>query len=107
MEKEIRELTKLMRSSDNLFWERLRFLLKEKDIDPSSTVLAMSHEDDECFEFGILVLPNGEAIQYGISYLNRTIEEAEIIEWNKLSESYIGNYHSKEVEIARSISINA
>jgi len=98
MEEEIIKLTNLMRSSNDPFWVRLRILLKQNNVNPKTTILAISHEDGECFEFGILVLASGEIIQYGISYLDKQIEEAKITEWNKLSEV---NY--EEIKVAQSM----
>jgi len=102
MEEEINKLTELMRSSSESFWVRLRILLKQKNVNPDTTILAISHEDDKDFEFGVIVLENGNTIQYGISYLNKPIEEAEITEWNQLNEA---NY--EEITVAQSMLKNA
>ena len=102
MEEEINKLTELMRSSNESFWVRLRILLKQKNVNPNTTILAISHEDGESFEFGVIVLENGESIQYGITYLDKPIEEAEIAEWNQLNTvSY------EEVKVAQSMLKNA
>jgi hypothetical protein len=52
-------MTGLFRTSTDPFWILLRRLVRERGIDPDTSLLADSFEDDVNFEFGILVPMTG------------------------------------------------
>lgn len=97
----VAELTRLLRSSQEPLWARLREELTSRGLEPSQVALAVSHEDDEDFEYGVVVSPEGGVYEFGFSYLGRSTEEGEIVEWNNISARWAdGWYHRSEVEQA-------
>ena len=100
---EVQQLTQLLRCGEDPLWFRMRELLRARGIEPSETALAVAHEDDERFEFGVLVLANGTAIQYGLSYLDSQIENAEFSEWCDLADSYANDLYGTDVDAARAL----
>lgn len=77
--------TKLLRNGDEPFWLRLRTLLRDKGLDPSTLVLAESFPDDTDFEFGIIITPDRHVFQFGVSWFGDAIENAKLKEWNELT----------------------
>ena len=103
----VKSLTRLLREGDGDFWRRLRHLLRERDIDPEEAALAVSHEDDERFEFGILVLSSGAAIQFGVSYTGTPIAKAVLSEFTTYEDSYAVGAFDREVAAAKSFLVAA
>jgi hypothetical protein len=97
---EIGEITKVLQSSPEELWERIRFLLKEKGVDPGSSIVACSYLEDLCFEYGIVVNEDGKVYQYGFDFLNKKISEGTFKEWNDITDTYYKLHHSREIEIA-------
>lgn len=50
-----RTMTQLMRTNNDPFWDRLRFLLHERGIDTDTAILADCFPDDTDFEYGVVV----------------------------------------------------
>jgi hypothetical protein len=96
----IQQSTELLRHSGEAFWRRLRQCLGDKGLDPMDCVLAESHEDDERFEFGVVVAPGDRVFEYGFSYPNGDIEQGELTEWSDITERWRDTYHRDQVESA-------
>jgi hypothetical protein len=97
---EIEEITNVLQKNPDELWERIRFLLKEKGVDPGSIIVACSYLEDLCFEYGIIVSEDGKVYQYGFDFLNKNISEGTFKEWEDITDTYHKLHHSKEIEIA-------
>ena len=87
----IRELTGLLRTSDEPLWERLRLLLREKGIDPATTLLAECFPDDAELEFGLVVTQERRLFQFGLDYLHTTVEQGSFAEWVERTADVAGS----------------
>lgn len=101
--KMIHELTGLFRASTEPFWIRLREVVRERGIDPDTSLLADSFEDDVNFEFGILVTRDRHVIQYGFQYFDPSFRDGKLTEWNDLAELWSSSPYRSEVSIALSM----
>lgn len=99
-EEDIVELTTLMRTSDDPFWTRLRELLREKGLDPQTTLLADCFPDDASFEFGLLVTPDRRCIQFGFDYLHKSVGEGVFSEWEDLTDRYRVTPYDQQFSVA-------
>ncbi len=97
------ELTGLFRTSTDLFWIRLREVVRERGVDPDTSLLAVSFEDDEIFEFGILVNCDRSVIQYGFRYSDPSFSDGKLTEWNDLAERWSSTPHRSEISTALSM----
>ena len=85
-EREIIELqTKLFRTSELPFWVRLRALVRERGVNPDTSLLPVTFEDDVDFEFGIIVTHDRRIIQYGVRFSEASPSDAVLTEWNEFS----------------------
>ena len=96
----IEEFTHLLRSSDDLLWSRLRFLLREKGLDPQTLLVAESFPDDGQFEFGLIVTQDRKAFQFGFDYLHKTVEEGIFSEWEDLTDHYRETPYDEQISAA-------
>ena len=93
-------LTRLLRDNDESpFWTRLRSLLRERGIAPEAVALVFSVEEGEMDEFGILVLPSGQAVEFNVHSDSETWENGTFTEWANLSED--GGSFAREVARGR------
>lgn len=97
---EIETNTKLLRTSSESFWVRIRRLLSEKGINPESAFIAFSYEEDYQFDYGIIVSTERGVFQYGFDFLLKDVSEGLFTEWNELTSSYQKSPHVKKIEIA-------
>jgi hypothetical protein len=79
------EFTELIREGNDPLWRRLRELLRQRGIDPQTAELAESFEDDEFYEFGVLVTADGRRYEFEIDYAETPIAEAVFAEWRETS----------------------
>lgn len=79
-----RELTNLLRTGTDPLWVRLRQLLRERGIDPTTTSLVESFEDDEFYEYGVVETAEGKRFRYSIRYSETPLEHARFEEWERL-----------------------
>jgi hypothetical protein len=100
--KMIQELTGLFRTSTDPFWILLRRLVRERGIDPDTSLLADSFEDDVNFEFGILVTDDRRVIQYGVRYSDPSFKDGKLTEWKDITELWSSSPYRREVSDALS-----
>ena len=81
-------MTRPLRDDREPFWTRLRALFREKDVEPTTSVLAECFPDDNSFEFGVVVTADGGVFQFGFDYLHRSIAEGTLSEWVDLTERH-------------------
>lgn len=97
----VHEYTELLRSSELPFWVRLREELASRGLEAAEVALAVSHEDDEQFEYGVVVTRDRQVFEFGYSYLGKTVEGGEIVEWTDWTKRWqSGWYHARDVENA-------
>ena len=97
---QIRQLTALLRTSSDPFWSRLRDLLRDRGVDPDNAVLAECFPDDTAFEFGIVVSPGGSVFQFGFGYLNKSIADGVLTEWEDLTARFQATPHRSSIDEA-------
>jgi hypothetical protein len=97
----VAEITRLLRTSDDPFWRRLRDVLRARGVNPETAALADSVEDDDRFEFGIVVTADLHAFQYGFAYRDVPIERGLIVEWNELPAGQHGPYAAQIAAASR------
>jgi hypothetical protein len=102
-QEEIQSYTGLFRGGTEPLWIRLREVVRERGVDPDTSLLARSHEDDENFEFGIIVTGDRHVIQYGLRYSDPSGIDGKLTEWNDLTERWVSSPYSPEVSTALSI----
>ena len=95
-----KELTSLLRTGNDPLWIRLREIIERRELDVETLALAVSHEDDQNYEYGVLVSKSGQVFEFGLSYQDRQIEEAEVVEWNDRTNDWKDWYHSNDVKSA-------
>jgi hypothetical protein len=96
---QILELTRLLRDGVDPFWIRLRSLLNEKGVAPSTSILADCFPDDTSFEFGVIVTFEGRVFQFGFDYLHRSVEDGTLSEWVELTDRHSATpYHAEVAE---------
>jgi len=95
-----KELTSLLRTSEDAFWNRLRDLLRTRGVDPNESTLVECFPDDNSFEFGILIAPDGRVIQFGFDYLHRPIDEGQLSEWEDLTDRWPDSPYRESVGAA-------
>jgi hypothetical protein len=96
----IQDLTNLFRNSAEPFWVRLRQAVHERGVDPATCVLAESFEDDEKFEFGILVTADRRVFQYGFRYCDPSFSDGRLTEWNDVTDRKESMPHSSQAATA-------
>ena len=97
---ETERLTRLLRNNDEYpFWACLRSLLRERGIAPGTVALVLSVEEGEMDEFGILVLPSGQAVEFNVNSDSETWGDGSFIEWINLGED--GGSYAQEVARGR------
>ena len=99
----VQDLTGLFRTSAEPLWVRLRQAVRERGVEPATSVLAESFEDDENFEFGILVTCDRRVIQYGFRYSDPSLSDGELTEWNDVTERKDSIPHSSQAATALSM----
>ncbi len=96
----VKQLTNLLRMDKGPMWERMRVLFRGKGLDPATLVLADSFEDDDQFEFGLIVTPSGEVFQYGYDYRGKDISDGFFREWQNLTDRYKNTPYHEQIKIA-------
>ena len=97
---EIEQLTRSLREGSDPFWARLRKLLSERDVDPSTSLLVECFPDDPSFEFGLVVTDDRRVFQFGFNYLNRSVENGTLTEWEDLTSRFESSPHRDVIAIA-------
>jgi DNA-binding Lrp family transcriptional regulator len=100
LKQEVEETTKVLQNSPEELWKRIRFLLKEKGIDPAQAVVACSFLEDFSFEYGIVVSKDEKIYQYGFDFLNKEISAGTFKEWEDITETYHKLHYKENIEIA-------
>lgn len=101
--KMIEELTGFFRTGTDPFWKLLRKLMNERGIDPNTSLLAFSAEDNVNFQFGILVTYGRRVIQYAVQCTDSSFEGGEITKWEELTEIWSASGYRHEISTALSL----
>ncbi len=101
--KEIEVYTSVFRTGTEPLWARLREVVREQGVDPNTTLLAVSFEDDENFEFGILVTHDRRVVQYGFRYSDPSGIDGKLTEWRDVTEQKDSLPHRSNISTALSI----
>jgi len=96
---QIRQLTDLLRGSEEPFWARLRVLLREKGLDSARVILVECFRDDTQFEFGITVTDDGRVFQFGFDYLHKSADDGSLSEWEDLTDRFRGTPHQESIRL--------
>lgn len=99
----VQKLTHRLHTGEEPFWARLREVVRERGVMPDSSWLARSHEEDDHFEFGVLVTKDRQVIQFGFLYTDESGANGTLTEWNDLTESWATSPYSPEVSAALSL----
>jgi hypothetical protein len=76
-------------------WGRLRDLLDARSIDPRTTVLALTVEDGEAHEFGVVVTPDRRVFTYALDENGVGFDE-----WAEITHDYSGTPYGQDIEAA-------
>ena len=99
---DIQTFTGSFRTDTDPFWIRLREVVRERGVDPSTSLLVFTVEDDIYFEFGIIVTLDRRVIQYGFSYTD-SVADGKLTEWEDLSERWATSPYRSDVSAGLSI----
>jgi len=99
---DIQTFTSVFRTDTDPFWIRLREVVRERGIDPSTSLLVFSVEDDINFEFGIIVTHDKRVIQYGFSYTD-SVADGQLTEWQDLTERWAASPYRSDVSTGLSL----
>jgi hypothetical protein len=78
-------MTKDLRSGPDPFWNRLRQLLRERNVDPESSLLVQLHTEDTAAWLGIVVTTSRAVFLFMYDYLGREIGLGVFREWEELT----------------------
>ena len=81
-------------------WTRVRDLLRERGISPSTSIVATSFPDDASFEFGVVLTIDRRVFQFGLDYLHRPIEQGVFTEWVDLTDRHQSSPYAEDVAAA-------
>jgi len=99
---DIQTFTSLFRTDTDPFWIRLREVVRERGVDPSTSLLVDSVEDDINFEFGIIVTQDRRVIQFGFRYTD-SVADGKLAEWQDLTERWAASPYRSEVSVGLSL----
>lgn len=99
----IQELTGFFRTGTEPFWILLRKLVDERGIDPNTSLLAVSSEDNMNFKFGILVTHGRRVIQFGVQCSDSSSKEGEMTQWEELTGIWSPLRYGHEISTALSV----
>ena len=97
---DLQERTHLLRSDPSPMFERLRFLLTERGVDPKAALLAQLFSDDNSLEYGIVVASNGQVFEFDYDYLRRDVGAGDLSAWNDITSEWKSNAWHTEVQTA-------
>jgi len=100
---DIETFTSLFRAGTEGFWVRLRMLARERGIDPRTSLLVFSVEDDVNFEFGVIVTHDRRVVQYGFRYSDPSCIDGKLTEWTDLTERWATSPYRSDVSTGLSI----
>jgi DNA-binding Lrp family transcriptional regulator len=100
IQKEIEQLTKDLRFSQEDLWVRIRELLHEKGILAGTAVLAHSSPEDYQYEYGVVVTTDANVFEYGFDFLQKKISSGVFKEWKELTDRYQKSAYRERIEIA-------
>jgi hypothetical protein len=92
--------TQTLRRSEDPMWTRIRNLLQERGLQPSTSILATAFPDDSQFEFCIVVTADRKVFQFGFDYLHKPVEEGVIVEWVDLTDDYLKSDFPEVIDTA-------
>ena len=80
----------------------MREVVRERGVDPSTSLLVDSVEDDMNFEFGIIVTHDRRVIQFGFRYTD-SVADGKLTEWKDLTERWAISPYRSEVSAGLSL----
>jgi hypothetical protein len=97
--------TRLLRGSDEPLYQRLRVLLREREVDPNTAILADLFPDDVNQEFGLLVTADRRVIEFVVysgrlGDLKRQAADATIGEWKDITSWWDATPHASTIRLA-------
>lgn len=95
--KEIAAHTTWLRGQQDLTAARLAYLLREKGIDVKSVICAKVFPDIKDPTSGVLIIPQGEVIQFAFNQAGMIVEAARIDEWINITQTYMGHPWRDEI----------
>jgi hypothetical protein len=99
---DIETFTGLFRTDTDPFWIRLREVVRERGIEPSTSLLVFSVEDDINFEFGVIVTHDRRVIQFGFRY-TESVADGKLTEWKDLTERWATSPYRSDVSTGLSL----
>lgn len=91
------QLTSLLRTGTESFWAALRALLRERGVDPTTTLLVFSVEQDTDSEIGVLLTSDHKIYEVSID-LGQSLDLPRIAAWNDLTDSWRDSPFRRSVE---------
>jgi hypothetical protein len=79
--------TEALRSSPEPMWSRIRDLLQERGIEPTTSALVQFFPDDASFQYGVLATADGRVFEFGFDYLHSSERAGIFAEWRDCSTS--------------------
>jgi hypothetical protein len=97
--------TELLRTSGDPIWTRLRELLRQRDIDPITAVVADFFPDDVDLEFGVLLTPDGHVYEFDFTYGSRgdiktKTATGQISDWREMTDRWRDRPYRNQIEAA-------
>lgn len=86
MKKQVGYLTNFLRKSNDPLYTRLRELLRQKQIDPNSSVLTELFPDGTDLFFGAIVTIDDHVFQFKFDYMKMPIENGIFKVWKEISK---------------------
>jgi hypothetical protein len=78
---EVLDLTRQLREDNDVFWSRLRELLRDKGIDVETSWLAELYPDDG-EDYGMIVTADCHTYQFAYNDRHEPLHESILAEWN-------------------------
>jgi len=98
---QVDELTASLRADSGPLWARIRWLLEDRGVDASKSLLLDFFTDDSDLYWGLIVTPEGRAFQFDFDYLRRQPAEGRFSSWEDVTEA-TGFAHAGPVELGLS-----
>ena len=94
---------KLLRSDPGDCWVKMRSVLAQRGIDPSSAALAFSVEQGDMSEFAVIVAQDRRVYQYSLYSDTDSWLDAQLIEWIDLTANWTESPYTGSIRTALSL----
>jgi hypothetical protein len=78
-------LTRELRENQEPLWSRLRDLVRDRGLEPSSLALIEFFPEDQCFISGFIAAADGRVFGFGFDYLHAPQSHGKLVEWHEFS----------------------